>query len=124
MTTIERLEKKYHIVIRDDSYFHPLRGRFYKRYKIFTADGCQWENGLSLDSLKEECKKYNKSSLVSMHDINQALDIGDTFVFLKDKSVYKICKKEEITPELLYEVYGIKSQLIKTEQGGYFIYEK
>ncbi len=74
--------------------------------------------------IKEECKKYNKSSLISMHDINQALDIGDTFVFLKDKSVYKICKKEDITPELLFEVYGIKSKLIKTEKGGYFIYEK
>ena len=59
-----------------------------------------------------------------MHDINQALSIGDKFVFLKDGEVYKICSKEEITEEIINNVYNIKSKIVKIEKENYVIYEK
>ena len=58
MTMIERMEQKYGIRIRDDSFWNPLTGKYCKQYKIYTADGCLWENGLSFRSLQIECKMY------------------------------------------------------------------
>ena len=52
------MERKYGIKIRDDSFWDPFKQKFYKRYKIYTADGCQWENGLSYRGLQAECRKY------------------------------------------------------------------
>lgn len=60
---IENLKKKYHIHIVDDSFWHPMYGKYIKRYKIYTADGCPWENGLSYKSLLAECKKYGDTFL-------------------------------------------------------------
>ena len=58
MKMVERMEKKYGISIRDDSFINPLTGNEYKRYKIYTADGCLWENGLSFRGLQAECRQY------------------------------------------------------------------
>lgn len=44
---IERFEKKYEINIVDDSYWNPLQQRFVKRYRVYTADGCEWENNMT-----------------------------------------------------------------------------
>lgn len=55
---LEKMEKKYGIKIVDDSYYHPMTGKYYKRYKIYTADGCSWEKGLSYRSLQAECRQY------------------------------------------------------------------
>lgn len=60
MSMIERMEKKYGIKIVDDSFYHPLTGRYYKRYKIYTADGCKWENGLTFRDLQKECREYGE----------------------------------------------------------------
>ncbi|MBE6133856.1 MAG: ABC transporter ATP-binding protein [Erysipelotrichaceae bacterium] len=76
-----------------------------------------------LDIIKEE-KKKNKSFLISMHDINQALAIGDKFIFLKNGKIYAICSKNEIKEAIIDEVYNVKSKIIKLEKGDYVIYEK
>lgn len=60
---IEKMEEKYGIRIVDDSFVHPLTGRFYKRYKIYTADGCPWENGLSFRGLQAECRQHGNTFL-------------------------------------------------------------
>lgn len=54
----EHMEKRYNVRILDDSFWDPLRQTYCKRYKIITADGCSWENGLSYRSLQKECSKY------------------------------------------------------------------
>ncbi len=55
---IERMEQKYGIAIRDDSFYDPLTMRELKRYKIYTADGCLWENGLTFRGLQAECRQH------------------------------------------------------------------
>lgn len=76
-----------------------------------------------LDIIKEE-KKKNKSFLISMHDINQALTIGDKFIFLKNGKIYAICSKNEIKEAIIDDVYNVKSKIINLEKGDYVIYEK
>ena len=75
-----------------------------------------------INFIKEE--KKNKSFLISMHDINQALQIGDKFVFLKDGEVYKVVSKEEITEEIINNVCNVHSKIIKSERGDFIIYEE
>ena len=58
MRMIKKMEEKYMIRIRDDSFYHPLTGKYHKLYKIYTADGCLWENGLSFRGLQKECREY------------------------------------------------------------------
>lgn len=74
-----------------------------------------------LSLIKNE--KANKSFLISMHDINQALSIGDRFIFLKEGMIKYIVTKDEISEELLQDVYGVKSKIINDKKGKHIIYE-
>ena len=75
MRMIDRLEKKYGIKIVDDSFWSPLKGKFVKCYKMYSADGCLWENGLSLDGIKKECGEWGKE-LVQIKRAVEALKAG------------------------------------------------
>ena len=77
-----------------------------------------------MNIIKKVTKQENKCSLISMHDINLALALGDKFIFLKDEKVYRICSKEEITEELLKEVYGVNIKLIDYKGEKIITYEK
>lgn len=55
---ITKMEKKYGITIRDDSFYNPTTGKTVKCYRIYTADGCPWENGLTFRGLQAECREY------------------------------------------------------------------
>ena len=62
--TRAQLEKKYGITLADDSYVHPLNGRFVKQYKMYLADGCPWEKGLrTIKAVEKECKEWEKQLL-------------------------------------------------------------
>ena len=76
-----------------------------------------------LTLIKENSKKDNRSALISIHDINQALTVGDKFVFLKDNKIYKVCNKKDISKELLEAVYEVKINIINTEKGDVIVYE-
>ena len=62
--TRAQLEGKYGIKIADDSYIHPVNGRTVRAYKMFSADGCKWENGLrTLRAVEAECRQWEKQLL-------------------------------------------------------------
>ena len=76
-----------------------------------------------VDVLKQIIQTGENSLLISMHDINLALSLGDLFVFLKDESIYQICTKKEITEEILSEVYQTNIKLIEKNRRKIVIYE-
>ena len=59
-----------------------------------------------------------------MHDINQALEIGDRFIFLKNGKIFAICNKNEIKEAIIDEVYNVKSKINNIEKGVFITYEK
>ena len=69
MTTIERLEKKYGIKVRKDFFSWESSKQLYKMY---SADGCPWENGLTLKGLREECKRWEKELLEIKQGVDEA----------------------------------------------------
>ena len=60
-------------------------------------------------------KRKNITILSSMHDLNQALYMGDHFFFLKDGVIRYSGAEEIITSEVLKQVYGIDSRIIRYE---------
>ncbi len=69
----------------------------------------QYETMSLIRSLKEK----GVSILISMHDINHALDVGDNFIVLKDKKVLCTGNEEIMTEDLLHEVYGMDFEMVE-----------
>ena len=58
--TKQQLEAKYGIYIADDSYYNPIRGKFVKMYKYYSADGCLFSNGLkTLKDVEKDCREWS-----------------------------------------------------------------
>ena len=52
------------------------------------------------------------SAVVAIHDLNIALRFGDLFVFLKDQRIHATSTKENLTPEMIRQVYGVDVTLL------------
>lgn len=69
MYTIDRLEKEYGIKVEKD-FVSAISGK--QLYKMYSADGCPWENGLSLKGLREECEEWKKELLEIKRGVEEA----------------------------------------------------
>ena len=55
----KELENKYGIkVVSEGYYYYPQLGRSVESFKIYSADGCCWEKGLSRKGVKAECEEW------------------------------------------------------------------
>ena len=71
---------------------------------------------LIIREAKKLAREKNISILSSIHDLNQALDFGDRFFFIKDGRIVSSGGKKAVVPEIIEEVFGVKMQL--TEVNG------
>ncbi len=62
--------------------------------------------------IKKLSRKMNVSVLTSIHDLNQALGLGDRFFFMKDGVIRYSVTKEEITKELLMDIYDTEIRIV------------
>ena len=62
-------------------------------------------------------KDRGLSAIVCLHDINLAFRYADRFLMLKDGMVHTQGTREAITPEAIYQVYGVR--VILCEVQGY-----
>lgn len=60
-------------------------------------------------------KEYKISAVISLHDINLAMRFVDYFLMLKDGKVHFLSSKEEVTPEDIEAVYGVKVIISKID---------
>lgn len=60
------------------------------------------------------------SILLSLHDINEALTVGDTFFFLKEGKLLYAGDREGVTVDLLREVYGVELKEREIDGKKYF----
>ena len=51
------------------------------------------------------------SAIIVLHDISLALRYCDKFLLIKDGEVYRYGDESAVTPEAIYDVYGIKSTI-------------
>ena len=55
------------------------------------------------------------SILIALHDLNQALELGDRFFFLKNGRILKSGGQEIVTPEVIRETYDAEVQMINVD---------
>ena len=66
------LEAKYGVKVVSEGHYFTLDGRSVETFKMFTADGCCWEKGLSRAGVKKECEEWSAQLL----DIKKLSGIG------------------------------------------------
>ena len=72
-----------------------------------------------LSIIKNVSKNKGKTIILTMHDINQAISIGERFIFIKNNILYRNCLKEDINITLLEEIYNTKIH----KEGRIYYYE-
>lgn len=75
--TKRQLELKYGVHIEDDSYYNPLYGKFVKAYRMYTLDGCLWENGMhTIKDVEKQCKLYAPALLKIKNNYERMFCLG------------------------------------------------
>lgn len=69
--------------------------------------------------LMEEARKLAKergiSILCSLHDLNEAAELGDRFLFMKDGVIQYAGGKELFTEEVIEDIYGVRIKVLHLE---------
>jgi len=62
--TKAQIENKYGVKIVDDSFWSPLRQKFVKQYRTYSADGNRWSTGMkTIAAVEKDCKEWEKELL-------------------------------------------------------------
>lgn len=70
---------------------------------------------LIIAEARKLAKEQNISILSSLHDLNQALSLGDKFFFMKDGIIKYAGGKEVITPEVIRDIYGAQIRIVEID---------
>lgn len=70
---------------------------------------------LIIREAKKLAQQKNIAVLASLHDLNQALALGDTFFFLKEGVVKYAGGKEIFTPEVIKNIFDADVELLKMD---------
>jgi iron complex transport system ATP-binding protein len=62
-------------------------------------------------------REQGLSAIVSIHDLNLALRLGDAFLLLREGRVHAVATREGLTREIIREVYGV--EVLLGEMAGY-----
>lgn len=72
MTGFKAIERKYGVkVMSEGHHWNPMTGRSVETFKMYSADGCCWEKGLSRKGVKAECEEFAKSLLAIKANSNR-----------------------------------------------------
>lgn len=63
--------------------------------------------------IQQVVKTQGLSAIMAIHDLNLALRYADLFLLLKNGKVHTFAGAETITPQVIYEVYGVRVTLQK-----------
>ncbi len=63
--------------------------------------------------IKNAVKEKNISAIVTMHDINLALNYAEKIMLLKDGKLFAFGGREVINEETMKAVYGIRAEIVK-----------
>ncbi len=70
---------------------------------------------LIMEEARKLAKEQNISILSSLHDLNQALSLGDKFFFMKDGIVKYAGGREIVTPEVIRDIYGAEVRIVEVD---------
>lgn len=65
-----------------------------------------------LQVMKQVTREHEMAVVMTMHDLNMAFRFIDRFLFVKNGEIFACGNKEEITGEMIEEVYGLPVRVI------------
>jgi len=68
-----------------------------------------------LQIMKQVTREHKMAVIMTMHDLNMALRFLDRFIFLKHGTIYSCGSRDDITREMIEEVYNIPVSLINVD---------
>jgi iron complex transport system ATP-binding protein len=57
-------------------------------------------------------KEHDIAAVMTMHDLNSALRYADRFLFLKDKTIYGAGQIDELSPQMVADVYDVNVEIL------------
>lgn len=60
-----------------------------------------------LNSIRDVIQDHKITAIMTMHDLNQALRFADTFIFIKNGTVYIHGNRDIVTASVIEDVYGL-----------------
>jgi iron complex transport system ATP-binding protein len=57
--------------------------------------------------------EHRLAAVMTMHDLNMALRFSDAFLFLKQGKIHSCGRIDEVTPEMVREVYGVSVDILR-----------
>ena len=70
---------------------------------------------LIIEEAKKLAREKNISILSSLHDLNQAMDLGDRFFFMKDGAVKYAGGKECFRPDIIKDIFDIDVRIAEID---------
>lgn len=71
---------------------------------------------LILSEARRAAKEKGVGILISLHDLNQALDLGDRFFFMKGGQIRRTGGQEIVTKEIIREIFDAEVQIIEADE--------
>lgn len=65
-----------------------------------------------LELIKQIVKGHDIAAVMTMHDLNSALRYADQFLFLKNKTIYGAGKIDDLSSQMIADVYGINVEIL------------
>ena len=75
-----------------------------------------------IELIKKISKELNISVIMSMHDINLALKVGEKFILMKDSIIKYIGNKDIITEESIKDVFDVEIKIENKDKNKTIIY--
>ena len=70
---------------------------------------------LIIEEAKKLAREKNIAILSSLHDLNQALSMGDRFFFMKDGVVKYTGGREVFTPEVIQDIFDVRVRILEID---------
>ena len=70
---------------------------------------------LIIEEAKKLAREKNIGILSSLHDLNQALAMGDRFFFMKDGMVKYTGGREIVTPEVIEDIFDVRVRILEID---------
>ncbi len=87
-----------------------------KSKKLLTTGNLDLANEMLLiNETRKLSEEYGISVLCSLHNLNEALRLGDKFFLMKDGKTEYSGGEEVITEENIEKIYNVKIKIIKSE---------
>lgn len=70
---------------------------------------------LFIEQVKKIAREKGITILSSLHDLNQALSMGDRFFFIKDGKIKYSGDKSIFSPQVIKDIYGINTKIVEVD---------